>query len=337
MRILACTTAGTGHFLPMLPVLGSCAAAGHDVVVACPASFASTVTGAGFAVAPFDDAASEDWGAVMSRLPGLPPGEANRIVVREVFGRINTAAALPRLSARFQQERPELVVRDPSEFASWVLAQRWGVPTARVSISLLSLEPRWAEAAIDGIRDMAGPEGALDGAALAAGHVFAAAPATFDPAGDTVEVHRYRDPPPLDSDPAPLPEGDAPLVYVTLGTVAASLGVWPGTYRAILEGLEELSVRVLVTTGSQVDPSDLGALSGGSHRHPFRPAGRRARARRGHGGPRRFRHRARGAAGRRADGARPALRRPVLQRRACRRGRSRRRAADLVRPARGAR
>ena len=262
MRILACTTAGTGHFLPMAPVLGSCAEAGHDVVVACPASFASTAADAGFAVAPFDDAKPDEWGAVMSRLPGLPPDEANRIVVQEVFGRIDTAAALPRLAARFQQERPELVLRDPAEFASWVLAQRWGVPTARVSIGLLSLEPRWAEAAIAGIGDVV-EEGTLDAAALAGGHVVAAAPATFDPAGDTVEVYRYRGPAVLDSEPPSLPEGDAPLVYVTLGTVAASLGVWPSAYRAILEGLEELDVRVLVTTGAQVDPSDLGALPAG--------------------------------------------------------------------------
>ena len=246
----------------MVPLLRSCVEAGHDVVVACPESFASTVAGAGFAVTPFGDAPPEEWGAVMGRLPGLAPDEANRIVSREVFGRIGTAAAMPGLSASFQLQRPDLVLRDPAEFASWVLAQRWGVPTARVGIGLLSLEPPWTEAASEGIREALGQD-AGGAAALAGGHVLAAAPASFDPPDAAVTVHRYRDPPALEPDTTPLPEGDAPLVYVTLGTVAASLGAWPGTYRAILDGLEDLHVRVLVTTGSQVDPSDLGPLPTG--------------------------------------------------------------------------
>jgi MGT family glycosyltransferase len=90
--------------------------------------------------------------------------------------------------------------------------------------------------------------------------VLTAAPASFDPSDATVMVHRYRDPLVLEPDTTQLPQGDAPLVYVTLGTVAASLGAWPSTYRAILEGLEGHHVRVLVTTGSPVDPSDLGPL-----------------------------------------------------------------------------
>jgi UDP:flavonoid glycosyltransferase YjiC (YdhE family) len=259
VRVLGCTTAGTGHFFPMVPLLRSCVEAGHDVVVACPDSFTSTVISTGFAVAPFEEAPPEAWGAVMRLLPGRAPDEANRIVLREVFGRLGTAAALPGLSASFEQWHPDLVLRDPAEFASWVLAQQSGVPIARVGISLLSLEPRWAEAAAEGIGSALGQDVA-DVAALAGGDVFTAAPASFDPPAAAVTVHRYRDPPAPETDITSLPEGDAPLVYVTLGTVAASLGAWPDTYRAILDGLEGLGVRGLVTTGSEVDPSDLGPL-----------------------------------------------------------------------------
>jgi UDP:flavonoid glycosyltransferase YjiC (YdhE family) len=210
------------------------------------------------------------------------------------------------------------------------------VPTARVSISLLSVESRWAEAATEGIGDAAAAD-TLDAAALAAGHVVAAAPATFDPAGDTVEVHRYRDPPAPDSDPAPVQEGDAPLVYFTLGTVAASLGVWPGTYRAILEGLEELGVRVLVTTGSQVDSSDLGALPAGVTVTRFVPQDAvlaRAAVMVAHGG---FGTVLGGLRAGVPMALAPLFADQVLQRRACRRGRRRRRAVDLVRAARGTR
>ena len=48
MRVLFSTTAGTGHFGPLIPFAKACAAAGHTVAVAAPGSFANAVTGAGF-------------------------------------------------------------------------------------------------------------------------------------------------------------------------------------------------------------------------------------------------------------------------------------------------
>jgi UDP:flavonoid glycosyltransferase YjiC (YdhE family) len=48
MRVLFSTTAGTGHFGPLIPFAKACTAAGHTVAVAAPGSFADAVTGAGF-------------------------------------------------------------------------------------------------------------------------------------------------------------------------------------------------------------------------------------------------------------------------------------------------
>ena len=263
MRVLASTTAGTGHFLPMVPVLAACAEAGHEVLVACPESFASSVVDAGFDVAPFDDAPPDQWGPVMSRLPGLPPDEANRIVVGEIFGRIDTTAALPRLTATVEDWRPDLVLRDPTEFASWLLVRRLALQTARVSIGLLSLDAEWAGVAAASLGELPAAAGVdCSAASLAGGHALAAAPAVFDPPdqGAGVAVHRFRGPVPPEGRPATIPQGDDPLVYVTFGTVAAKLGVWPGLYRAALDGLADLPVRVLLTTGAEVDAADLGPL-----------------------------------------------------------------------------
>lgn len=41
MRVLVSTTAGSGHLGPVLPFARACGAAGHDAVVAAPASFAA--------------------------------------------------------------------------------------------------------------------------------------------------------------------------------------------------------------------------------------------------------------------------------------------------------
>lgn len=264
MRILASTTAGTGHFMPMVPILSACKQAGHDVLVACPDSFAATVADEGFTPAPFDDAPREEWGAVMSGLPGLPADEANRIVVAEAFDRIDTTAVLPRLASAMEGWRPDLVLRDPSEFASWLLAARLGLPRVRVSISLLSLDRRFADAAAGALRGLPAAQGlSVDAAALTCGGVLAAAPAAFDPPpGDVdVSVHRYAEPLlRTPGRPDAMPGGDEPLVYVTFGTVAASVGAWPAIYRAVLDGLADAPVRMLMTTGEGVDPADLGPL-----------------------------------------------------------------------------
>ena len=47
MRVLITTNAATGHFLPMVPTARALIEAGHEVRVACPASFASSVERAG--------------------------------------------------------------------------------------------------------------------------------------------------------------------------------------------------------------------------------------------------------------------------------------------------
>src|SRR5829696_9846038 len=99
MRILFSTTAGTGHFGPMTAMARACRAAGHEVRVAAPESFAREVQRAGLEHAPFDDVPAEVMGAVFARLPSLSPEEANRTVVRDIFGRLDAQAA-PHASRR---------------------------------------------------------------------------------------------------------------------------------------------------------------------------------------------------------------------------------------------
>ncbi|MDP8931521.1 MAG: glycosyltransferase [Actinomycetota bacterium] len=266
MRVLASTTAGAGHLGPMVPVLQACGQAGHDVLVACPESFTSQVARLGFSWTAFDDSPREEWAAVVSRLPGLSHDEANRIVVGEIFARINTTAALPRLTETVDEWRPDLIIRDPSEYASWILAERFGVPSVRVSITLLAADLIWSRIAAQALSDIATADGFTPdpaGTRLSAGPILAAAPASFDPPGelDAAAVHRYGEVVAREHVlPPQVPEGDEPLVYVTFGTVAASLGLWPSLYRPIVDALADLPVRVLVTSGEGVEVSQLGPL-----------------------------------------------------------------------------
>src|SRR5918993_4577784 len=98
MRVLFSTTAGAGHFGPMIRVAHACVAAGHAVAAAAPASFASHVANAGLTPLPFPDVPADQMGAVFGRLPSLPREEANGLVIGEVFGRLDAQAALPTLT-----------------------------------------------------------------------------------------------------------------------------------------------------------------------------------------------------------------------------------------------
>lgn len=58
---------------------------------------------------------------------------------------------------------------------------------------------------------------------------------------------------------------DDPLVYVTFGSVAASLGLFPTFYAAALNQLDGFPARVLLTLGEAGDPEALGPLPPNVH------------------------------------------------------------------------
>jgi UDP:flavonoid glycosyltransferase YjiC (YdhE family) len=95
MRVLVATTAGSGHFLPLVPFASACAAAGHEVRVAAPASFAGAVGRAGFVHVPVDDGDPAELGAIFATLPSLSLDEANTAVMRDVFAGVDARAFLP--------------------------------------------------------------------------------------------------------------------------------------------------------------------------------------------------------------------------------------------------
>ena len=154
MRALFATTANDGHFGPLLPFARACAEAGHEVRVAAPESYAAAVERAGFAHEPFDDAPPELIGPVMGQLPHLPFEEANAIVIREVFGRIDAQAALPGVVATIERWRPDVVVRESAELASLAAAEAAGVPHVHVTIGMHEIVTEFATAIIEPLLEL---------------------------------------------------------------------------------------------------------------------------------------------------------------------------------------
>ena len=266
MRMLFATTAGAGHFGPMAPVARALVAAGHQVRVAAPGSFADHVAGAGLEHVPFDDVPPEVMGAVFARIPSMTPEEANATVIREVFGRLDARAAYPRVQQVVDDWAPDVILREPCEFGSLAAAERSGVPHAEVAIGVGRVRVWAGEHLVDPLLELDEIAGLASGTCnrgSARASVLTSVPASLDGDAGTSSSQatiRYRAGP-VEAREGSLPaawgDGDQPLVYVTFGSVTGGLDEMSPVFRGSLEALADLPVRVLLTTGHAGDPEAL--------------------------------------------------------------------------------
>lgn len=286
MRVLLATTANDGHFGPLLPLARAAVSRGHAVRVAAPGSFAPTVERAGLPHVPFADAPPELVGPVMARLPTLSFDEADAMVVREVFGRIDAQAALPSVVEAVQDWRPDVIIREPAELGSLAAAVRAGVPHVQLSIGMTEMSRLLAGLLPDALTELAShaglpPDALVD--APGAEMLLSSVPEILDRAGDDsfaadAVACRFRAAEAVGSAGAAggpgLPswgDPDLPLVYVTFGSVTGSLAPFAGVFRQALDGLADLPVRVLMTVGRRVDVAGLGPVPANAHVEPWWP------------------------------------------------------------------
>ncbi len=136
---------------------------------------------------------------------------------------------------------------------------------ARVGPGLLAMEAlavRVAAPAVDDLRRWAGLEPDPAGDRLAGSPYLTLAPASLElpSAPEPPQVMRFHDAaPPLR---AVRPAGAVPLVSMSFGSVAATIGFFPDLYRAVIGALAGLPIRLLGTVGDAADPADLGPLPG---------------------------------------------------------------------------
>jgi hypothetical protein len=267
VRILFTTTGHSGHLLPLVPLARACERAGHDVLVATHAPRADNVERLGLPVRGIAVSPDEAWAPLMGRLPGLRQSEGDALIIGEGFARIGAGGALPGFLEAVEQWRPEVLVHECYEFAGPIAAERHGVPLARVALGLASTEDWVNELAASAVADLRA------GVGLAPEPGEATMLLSLLPQGlDDGPAERFRD----GSPPAPQPlpawwsDADAPLVYVTLGSVTGSLPpFYPGLFRAVLEALAPLAIRVLLTIGRDADPTALGTLPANAHAEPW--------------------------------------------------------------------
>jgi UDP:flavonoid glycosyltransferase YjiC (YdhE family) len=257
MRVLFASTRGAGHFNPLVPFADACLRRGHEVLVAGPPSLAGAVESAGYEFWRFDDPPEDELAEVWARVPSLSPDEQNAMVIGEIYARLDATASLPGLREACAEWEPDVVVREPNEYGSAVAAELYEIPHARVAISLWRMEElalRYAAHAVDVLGASVGLPGDPTAWALRGSPYLTLFPASLDDPGEAEPppTVRVRDPA-WDAPAAELPDwrsgSDAPLVYVTFGSVAGAMAMAAGAYQAALEAVADLPVRVLLTVG----------------------------------------------------------------------------------------
>jgi UDP:flavonoid glycosyltransferase YjiC (YdhE family) len=141
----------------------------------------------------------------------------------------------PAMDAACDTFSPDLIVREPCEFASAIVARERAIDCVTVACSPAEVE--WSS--LDLIAPVL-PDGIVE--ALRAAPYLTHFPASLDPS-PFPDTRRYREaaPPPSDGSP----------VYATFGSVAAGMGFDP--YRALLHAVDGLDVQVLLTTGADLE------------------------------------------------------------------------------------
>lgn len=253
MRVLAGSTGGAGHLGPMMPFLRGCRAAGADVLLAAPESVRTSEVD----FTPLPDTPPEVLGPIYGSLPSLPREEANARVMREVFGGANVDATLATWESLISSWQPDLVLREVAEVGSYVAASRAGVPFVSVALGLRALDGFMADCVEESLPERYG----AGAAPLRTARTVSLMPPSMDTGAPPTEY--FRDPSMTASDgalPDGVPDDERPLVYVTFGSVAASVPHFAGVYRGALDALADAPVRVLMTLGREGDPGSLGAV-----------------------------------------------------------------------------
>jgi UDP:flavonoid glycosyltransferase YjiC (YdhE family) len=267
MRVLFSTQVGAGHWRPLAPFAKALEAAGHEVAFATTPFGCSVIAEHGFRCFP---AGIDDW-----RIPSPqghrgkpkssePPQAAE--VWTEVFVNVQAAHAIPDLLAICAQWQPDLIVREATEFGGYVVAERLGLPHATVQVG--AHRPDLEQSIAMPLNHQRAAVGLPHDPGLATLHrylLLSPVPPSFQDPGRPLPPTAFavrwipfdREHPSEEA----LPEWagrlpDRPTVYATLGT---AYNRTPGVFAAILEGMCDEPVNLIVTLGPNLDPADYGS------------------------------------------------------------------------------
>lgn len=279
MRILFTSIPSSGHFHPLVPLARAAAAAGHAVAFAAGASFCPTVEAAGFRCFP----AGFDWHGkqladLFPQARGMAGAELARFFGIDVLVNTEARALVPDLLAVARTWPPDLIVRETAQYGGCVAAEVLGIPHAsvRTNVSTASYGRRHLVAdALTALRAAFGLPADPDGTSpFRYLHLAFEPPGFWPPDEPLPPTYHLLRPVPYDRtgvDAVPpwvaaLP--DAPTVCATLGTVSNRA---TEVFAAILEGLREAGMNLILTVGRNGDPAEFGLQPANVHIERYIP------------------------------------------------------------------
>ncbi|MDQ6947927.1 MAG: glycosyltransferase [Actinomycetota bacterium] len=279
MKVLCSCLPGSGHFLPMLPLAQALADAGHDVAFATAADFCPSIEKRGFATFPAGMSLAQQLEEAGQRYPEahLAPGQQRfeTFVPRMLAGVAapSRAAALVTIMGDW---RPDVVVHDETEFGAPVAATKVGVPYADQSVGILRplAMARLAAQVLGPLAQQFEVELGEFGGLFRYLYLDVCPPSLQSDEIDQVPVaHQAHNLSVAPSGAEGLPGWirslpDRPTVYVSLGTI---FNRDKSVFTAILEGVRDEPLNVIVTVGNNNDPADLGPQPPHVHVERFIP------------------------------------------------------------------
>ncbi len=252
MRILFTFAGGSGHLEPLVPMARAAEAAGHTVAFAGRPWMMPSVEALGFRAF----AAGSDVGLTPERLPlAAVDVERDMRAVGPGFGRRIARERAADLLPLFSDWRPDLLVCEELDFGAMIVAERLALRFATVLVIAAGsfVRPEFVADSVDEVRAEYGlpRDSAL---AMPSSHLVLSpfAPSYRDPAFPLpATAHSLRF-----LAPAAAWKTDPPTIYFTLGTI---YNMESGDlFQRVLAGLRDLPIRLVVTVGRDIDPTELG-------------------------------------------------------------------------------
>jgi UDP:flavonoid glycosyltransferase YjiC (YdhE family) len=242
MRVLICSGGGSGNVHPLVPFARALSELGSDVTWAVSSAQQAKVTDLGFecvAVGPragLQELASHERDAGMRELDEA--GRARSIT--DGFAAL-AHATVAELTTVVEDFQPDVLLRDSTAMAAWIVGERTGVPVALFDFGGVppSVTAKVAGPRLNQLRDGFGLPADPSLASLYHWLVLVGAPPGWTPVDRLAPTAHVLQPPDFDcaellERPAwldALPAG-RPVVYCTLGTV---FGDSPAVWKAIFE------------------------------------------------------------------------------------------------------